>query len=249
MYLRLTKHVHIHTGCLILVVLSFFVASGEFFRRMLVFAALHELFHLAAALFLRIPVLHLSFLPYGCHLSLGKTDFSSETIVAAAGPLGSFLLFLFFRGNTAGTVNLYLCLLNLLPALPLDGGRLFRLFLWKCMGIYRGNRLLRFSGIFIGCLFLAHTLFSFSVSFIYIGFLLITHTRTVSVPFLHKKAARTRVRFYSVSGTDSLHLLSRLYSPYYTILFYVRDSGQIVSEETVLSVLSHKNLLTFSDIL
>jgi len=46
--------------------------------------------------------------------------------------------------------NLVLCIFNLLPIFPLDGGRLVQLFLGNRIGILRANRLLLKSGLAIG---------------------------------------------------------------------------------------------------
>lgn len=249
MYFRITKYIHVHIGFLVLLAFSFFISAGTFFRLTFLFAFLHELFHLAAAFFLHVPVLHFSFLPYGCHLCLGKTDFLSETQVAAAGPLGSFLLFLLSQDDVMQKINLFLCVINLLPALPLDGGRLLRLLLWKTQGVRRGNRLLRFTGFSTGLLFLGYGLFSRSFPSFYIAFLLFSHTKTSVFPLVHKKAARTPLRLYAVWSTDSLHLLLRLYSPFYSVLFYIRDRETFLPEETALRILSQNAAATFSDAL
>lgn len=46
--------------------------------------------------------------------------------------------------------NLVLCIFNLLPVLPLDGGRIFRQFLANRMGVLRANRiLLRMGTVFV----------------------------------------------------------------------------------------------------
>ncbi len=251
MYFRLTKHVFIHIGLLFLACFSCFTPAARHFWQVFFFAALHEGCHMLAAFFLHVPVQRLTFLPYGCHLRLGKTDFFAEAKIAAAGPLGSFLLFLLLRNTAAGNINLLLCLVNLLPALPLDGGRIFRLVLWKSLGVYRGNRILRLFAIFLGIGFLFFGLSAPSVFCLSIGGLLISHAvfAPSPVPLLQKKARYPSVKVYPVYSRDSLHVLNRIYSPFYTVCFYVRDRNRYVSEEAVRRAFKENKAFTFSALL
>lgn len=69
--------------------------------------------------------------------------------------VGAWVAARFYYGN-AGFLqavflyNIVLCVFNLLPVLPLDGGRLLQLFLGNRMGILRANRLLLRAGPVIG---------------------------------------------------------------------------------------------------
>ena len=74
-----------------------------------------------------------------------------EIVIAAAGPLTSFVLALlsYWFGLywqsplllTLASVNLVLAIFNLLPALPMDGGRIFRAALQTRLGGYRATQI------------------------------------------------------------------------------------------------------------
>ncbi len=251
MYFRLTKHVFVHVGLLLLAVFSCFTPTSRLFWLTFCFAALHEGCHMLAAFMLKIPVQRLTFLPYGCQLRLGKTDFFAQAAIAAAGPFGSFLLFLLLRHTGAGAINLLLCLVNLLPALPLDGGRICRLQLWKTVGVLRGNRMMRFFGLLLALSFLFFGVLAPSVFCLFIAGLLLSDTLFAPspVPLLQKKTRYPTVKIHRVHSRDSLHILHRLYSPFYSIHFYVKDKKVYVSEGKVLRAFRANSAFTFADVL
>ena len=122
------------------------VAIGE--GRILLFGVLslfvHESAHLIAVRNLGLRAMRISVYPFGAvmRLSEGADDPKKERIVALAGPIGSattaaFLCAIrtFFLINseaieTFETVNLAIAVLNLIPAFPLDGGRIVRSLLF-----------------------------------------------------------------------------------------------------------------------
>jgi len=107
---------------------------------------LHELGHAVVARKLKVPIAGIELQFFGGVAKMAGTPRSArdEIKIAAAGPAVSFmlagmgLLLLFLLpfeglGLFAG-VNLILGTFNLLPALPMDGGRIFRAILSKKMG-------------------------------------------------------------------------------------------------------------------
>jgi Zn-dependent protease len=117
---------------------------------------LHELGHAVVARRRGVPILGIDLHFFGGVAKMGSPPRSpnDEVAIAAAGPIVSLLLALGFFALASrvklpvvgpllgwlAAANLALGLFNLLPALPLDGGRVFRALLAKRTGLYRGTR-------------------------------------------------------------------------------------------------------------
>lgn len=112
-----------------LILLSFAVFYGyESTISIILFSMLHELGHISALLLFKVKpdLIKVSF--YGIGLKY-KNNLSKikEFIVLLCGPLINLILFLVLKDN----INLILLLINIFPALPLDGGRMLKLVLPK----------------------------------------------------------------------------------------------------------------------
>ena len=102
--------------------------------------------------------------------------------------------------------NLVLCIFNLLPVLPLDGGRIFHQFLSNRLGILRANRFmikfgLCFSYIIMGLGFLQMVLYNYNVTLLCAGLYIKQQNRDMKsslhlefFPFLIAKTAPARGR-------------------------------------------------------
>lgn len=135
----------------------------------------HEMAHILAARFCKLPVNRIELLPFGGVGYLDKPlelHHSREILVAAAGPIFNLVLFVFFYNWGKGIYNLpvhmdpeflsfltranfFLCCFNLLPGLPLDGGRILRASLSPQLGFYRATELAARSGRWLGILLAA----------------------------------------------------------------------------------------------
>lgn len=131
-----------------LVLMCLFTVAGMAGKALAVFSAilLHELAHAAAALALGFAVREVELLPFGGVARierLGEAGSSSEIIIAAAGPITSLVLAAFSHIGMLNfpdwsaelgfykQINLMLAIFNLMPGLPLDGGRILRAWLSK----------------------------------------------------------------------------------------------------------------------
>jgi Zn-dependent protease/CBS domain-containing protein len=129
------------------------VTSLLFFASIL----LHELGHSLVARRLGIPIRSITLFIFGgvARLARDPQDGRAELKIAAAGPLVSLALAALFYGATridavggeGGSVagylafiNLLVAVFNLVPAFPLDGGRLLRGLLWNSAGKRRATR-------------------------------------------------------------------------------------------------------------
>ena len=115
---------------------------------------MHEMAHTLVAVFSRIRITEIELLPFGGQARI--EDFTglepeNEIYIALAGPLVSlslaglfyFLPVLYFApyGRLLFNINLLLGLFNLLPALPLDGGRILRAVLSVRQGYKHATQL------------------------------------------------------------------------------------------------------------
>ena len=114
-------------------------------------ALCHELFHLLAALYHKTCVREFAVLPYGCRLTTAHAPSpKAECAIAFWGPMFNLLAFLFSPPGYFRNINLALLLLNLLPVLPLDGGRLLYAALSARQGEKKAYDAVRRVGIGVG---------------------------------------------------------------------------------------------------
>jgi stage IV sporulation protein FB len=160
-------HIPIRAHITLLLLFVFLALSfGGFgvFYAAVVFASvlLHELGHAAVTRLRGGRVKEILLLPIGGVAVIDRlpTRPADELLIASAGPAVSLLLALVFHRLeplsaffiSMRNVNLALALFNLLPAFPMDGGRILRALLTLRMGRRRATELAARSGRILACL-------------------------------------------------------------------------------------------------
>ncbi len=126
---------------------------------LLVFAGIliHEVGHLLAMLLLRCRVEQLELRLSGLSMAYteGRLSYGKDALIALAGPLANLLaaVVLGLCCQLRPTQGMYLAIgvqvllagFNLLPALPMDGGRVLQALASRRWGVERGEQLLQFS--------------------------------------------------------------------------------------------------------
>jgi stage IV sporulation protein FB len=129
----------------LIVMFALFAGAGMGFKVVMVFVSVlwHEMAHALTARYLGLRVREIRLLPFGgvaCIEGIGCAGTFRDVLIAAAGPLASLVMAAFiylqiYWGEPKEwqvfliKTNLMLLGFNLLPALPLDGGRITRAWL------------------------------------------------------------------------------------------------------------------------
>ncbi|HWI50890.1 MAG TPA: M50 family metallopeptidase [Symbiobacteriaceae bacterium] len=152
---------------LFLVLLAVAMGAGYVAEALILVGSLvaHEIAHLAVAWVLGLPVEEVIITPFGGMARLDtlvESDPQAETSIALAGPFQSFFLaglMLFLSGDQlfdqrlvkfCFEVNANLAFFNLIPALPLDGGRALRGLMAQRWGYRRVTGWMAMLGRFCG---------------------------------------------------------------------------------------------------
>jgi Zn-dependent protease/predicted transcriptional regulator len=175
---------------------------------------LHELGHALAGRKYKVQTKHITLLPIGgvAQLETIPENPKQELVIALAGPAVNFIIVLilypFANSHTLLdteslmnigasnflffliTVNLWLALFNLIPAFPMDGGRVLRALLAIWLGHGKATRVASVIGQLFGIAFFL-TGFVYSPSLIFIGIFIVLSAQyekslVQTVEFLHK---------------------------------------------------------------
>lgn len=144
------KHLKVSIWLIPTVMCATYGGYGQTFAVAYLSAILHEAAHIACARAASVSVSRIELYPFGISARLKSGYIQSsekEFLIAFAGPALSLLLYWvciilyrfikpeFFKFGA--DINLCLCLVNLIPILPLDGGRMVKSLLTARFGIIR----------------------------------------------------------------------------------------------------------------
>lgn len=165
--------IRLHSATLLLAAYMILCGRWGMFAAGMASILLHEGAHAAAACLMGAPPETLELTPLGCVLHMEEDSRLTpwrRLAVLAAGPAMTLLLCHgSLRGAAGGwlpieaaglcfTANAGILLVNLLPCLPLDGGRLLALMLDYCMGSRRSAAVMRWLGVLTGIICVALSL-------------------------------------------------------------------------------------------
>jgi len=166
--------------------LAFFMLIFGFFLQFFVifiFVSLHEAGHIILAKFFSVETKKVIITPIGetaVMKNIDNVSFWKKFVIFLSGPFVNIffgIFFLFFDSDIfefAGNINFTLAFFNLLPIYPLDGGRIFMLFLNKFFPIILSNKIVirvsvAFSVLFMFFGIIQLVLFPYNLSFLCIG--------------------------------------------------------------------------------
>jgi len=160
--------VKIKINLLLLIITLFWIITGYIWTALIVYLALilHECAHILAARGFKVRVYQLELLPFGSSAMMDDVFEQmplEESLIAAAGPAASVVTaalattlrsyFPLFAPGVLEEFTTYSFLIagfNLLPVLPLDGGRIMRACLARTNDYGRATRITSFLGILLG---------------------------------------------------------------------------------------------------
>ena len=189
MKIRISKYFYVDS--LVVLVIFFAYCIGRLKNLMILYTAvmLHESAHYVACRVLKEKVSELRFTVYGVNLRI--TDVINPVhsmIISAAGPVMSFFLICFFGGFSSPDMNIFkvsnwaVLILNIFPALPLDGGVFFKNVMAYRLGYVRAHKyavdMTRFVAVifaFFGIIFLL--LSKYNISLLVISAFLVYNLR------------------------------------------------------------------------
>ncbi len=143
--IKIFKGLYINPLTVAFFVVCYLSGKSEFFVISYASMLLHELGHLAAAMYIGLEPSHISFHPFGVNLKLKNSiacTVIDDIILYLSGPLINLLLAMFFAFlykprylyDYGFAVNIMLFVLNMLPVYPLDGGAVLKKILNNFFG-------------------------------------------------------------------------------------------------------------------
>lgn len=271
--IKITRFFYIHILTLPLLLLAYAVGTLHTTLMAYCIVTVHELFHLFAALLLRVRVKSIIIMPFGMTLRLSEAmvkESGKEVLIAMAGPFANFLMLVvgavlkyyyiwaeesmfLYKG-----LNWLIMLFNLMPVLPLDGGRVMRAVLAHFFGYLRAMKVMRRLTYTIAIIFSASGLLLLFVTKCNISLLMVSafvlfnmmEEKKTNDLFVLKELMRSKERLLEqklmsskvISATDKTrakYVLRRIsYDNYF--LIYITDfkgNGRMITETQLISAL------------
>lgn len=274
--IKITRFFYIHFLTVPLLILSYLVNAHHTMLMAYAIVTVHELFHLFAALIFKIRVGSIIVMPFGMTLRLSGNVIKNpvkESLVAIAGPLANALMLIAGRILSHFYIwaeesmflymnlNCIIMLINLLPVLPLDGGRISRSVLAHFFGYLTAMKIMRKCTVCIAVLMLVITLIltaliGVNISLVMISAFLIFNMieeKKTSDLFVLKELLRSKEKLLEqkliqskvISASHDAYakkIIPKIsYDSFCLIYVTYRDgSGKLVSESELIEALTTK---------
>ena len=156
--IKITRFLYVHFLTIPLFILAYFTKTIHTLLMAYSVVSVHELFHLFAALMLKVRTGAIVVMPFGMTLRLSGAIIKNpvkEIIIAIFGPLANVIMLLaglLFKQKYIWAeesmflynfLNVITIITNLLPVLPLDGGRIVKAILTHSLGYITGMKIMR----------------------------------------------------------------------------------------------------------
>lgn len=151
-----------------MVAISIIIGNGRKVATIFFAVFAHELAHVVTARIFRLQVKEIEMYPFGGAIKMGsllELNPTHEIVVSLAGPIANIMIATIYvaldsRLDIGGhdyfiRANLMLACFNILPALPLDGGRAVRAMLSKEIGLKSATQIMANGGIVLSIFMVA----------------------------------------------------------------------------------------------
>ncbi len=244
--INIYRNFFLHYSSLLIIASLALSGSPGAFSLVLISVFLHECGHLIMMRFVGEKAERLVIHAFGISIDTEQScfEFRKGLLIALGGPLFSLLLagVFYFIFPPLFLPNLCLGVINILPVMPLDGGRAVSALLLKTCGRKGCRLIMRYIGFFVGIpaalfgiLLFITSGYNFSLLLLGIFTLATTLTHPFSSPpsFVHKKAV-----------LGEIYIVPNSYSPLSIAEFLPADSiGAVVDERgTVLRLVTSKGI-------
>ena len=177
---EITSKITVKISTLITIILSLLLNRYRVLFLQYLLAFIHELFHCFGALFYKLNINSITFLPFGFYADLDNlyyVKWYKESIIILLGPLSYFfsliLIKILYLNNVISyylylemnKTNLFILLFNLLPIYPLDGYRILKIIFELFFVEKKSLKLINFISIVSTIIF---TIYSFNNNQIFI---------------------------------------------------------------------------------
>ena len=215
---------------------------------------IHECSHIAAAKFVGVGISKLEIHPFGVSALLKDgyiNNSEKEFFIAFAGPFTSIIIAVFalifpiYEADYVFMINICICAINLLPALPLDGGRMIKSMLTSQLGIIRAYSISQKSGKILLSLFIPFSVFvmvitRFNFTYVLISAFLLgniySEQRNITMVTVReimgsskKVGAMKKTRVFTAAKGESARKILRFISFDYDIVVNIFENGKITA--------------------